>query len=153
MTATLMYFTVTNAMYEVVETDQVDPTGNQPTVIPISGTVTFTPCDANGNALTEIDSAVLDSTIMLDPIMGRFNVNLTGGSPDGVLRTLNGTAGVELVDNVNLGLAAGGLTYRVDYTNVVFDGIGNRAIHSFWFVAPGNGAGVDLNTVGRLQLP
>jgi hypothetical protein len=153
MTATLMYFTVTDTMYEVVETDQTDLTGNQPTVMPISGTVTFTPCDAFGNALTEIDSAVLDSTIMLEPIMGRFNVNLTGGAPDGVLRTLNGTAGVELVDNLNLGLAVGGLTYRVDYTNVVFDSVGNRAIHSFWFVAPGNGAGVDLNTVGRLQLP
>lgn len=152
MTVTLQYFTVTNQMYEVVETDLIDTTGNQPTVIPISGTVTFTPCNAIGVALTEVDSAALDATVMLEPITGRFSVNLTGGAPDGVLRTLNGTAGVQLVDNLNLGLAEGGLTYRVDYTNVVFDGIGNRQIHSFWFLAPGNGATIDLNTVARLQL-
>lgn len=152
MTATLQYFTVVNQLYEDVQTDSIDPIGNQPTVMPISGTATFTPCDALGNVITEIDSATLDATVMLDPIIGRFNVDYTSGAPDGALRTLNGTYGVELVDNVNLGLAEGGLTYRVDYSNVVFDSIGQRHINSLRFAAPGNGAQVDLNTVQRLAV-
>jgi hypothetical protein len=147
---TLQYFLVINTEYEGVETDQVDLVGSQPTVIPISGTATFTPCDQVGNVITEVDSVILDATILLDPIQGRFSVDYTSGAPDGALRTLNGSYGVQLVDNVNLGLVDGGLTYRVDYTNVVFDGIGNRHINSFRFFAPGNGATVDLNTVQRL---
>jgi hypothetical protein len=150
MPPTLQTFLVTNTLYEVVETDQVDTTGSQPTIMPISGTATFTPCDANGNVITEIDSMVLDTTIMLDPIQGRFNVDYTSGAPDGALRTLNGSYGVSLIDNVNLGLDPGGLTYRVDYSNVVFDGMGNRHINSLRFTAPGNGATIDLNTVQRL---
>jgi hypothetical protein len=147
---TLQYFTVVNPLYEVVETDTTDTVGNQPTVIPISGTVTFTPCDAKGKVITEVVSADLDATVMLDPIHGRFNVNLTTGEPDGVLRALNGTAGVKLVDNVNLGLPVGGLTYRFDYTNVVFDGISERHIASGRFAAPEDGSTIDLNTVPRL---
>ena len=150
MTATLQFFTVINNLYEGVETNTISPSGDAPTVIPISGTVTFTPVDAKGNIIQQVVSAALDSTILLDPIQGRFSVNTEGGTPDGVLRALNGTAGVELVDNVNLGLE--NLYYFVQYSNVVFDGIGQRLIQSFYFAAPGNGAQIDLNTVTQLAL-
>jgi hypothetical protein len=150
MTATLQYFTVINNLYEGVETNTISPSGNAPTVIPVSGTVTFTPVDANAHPIQQVISAALDATILLDPIQGRFSVDTEGGTPDGVLRSLNGTAGVELVDNVNLGLTA--LYYFVQYSNVVFDGIGNRLIQSFYFAAPGNGAQIDLNTVAQLAL-
>jgi hypothetical protein len=150
MTATLQFFTVINSLYEGVETNTISPSGDAPTVIPISGTVTFTPVNAKGQIIQQVVSAALDSTILLDPIQGRFSVNTEGGTPDGVLRALNGTAGVELVDNVNLGLE--NLYYFVQYSNVVFDGIGQRLIQSFYFAAPGNGAQIDLNTVTQLAL-
>jgi len=151
MTASLEYFTVTNSLYQGVETNTTnDDDSAAPTVVPISGTVTFTPVDANGNVITQVVSAEIDSTILLDPIQGRFSVDTVGGTPDGVLRSINGTAGVELVDNQNLGLTA--LYYWVQYSNVVFDGIGERLIKSFYFAAPGNGSTVDLNTVTQLAL-
>jgi hypothetical protein len=150
MTATLQFFTVVNNLYEGVETNTISPSGNAPTVVPISGTVTFTPVDANAHVIQQVISTAIDSTILLDPIQGRFSVNTEGGTPDGVLRSLNGVAGVELVDNVNLGLTA--LYYQVSYSNVVFDGIGQRLIQSFYFAAPGNGAQIDLNTVAQLAL-
>jgi hypothetical protein len=150
MTATLQFFTVINNLYEGVETNTISPSGNAPTVIPISGTVTFTAVDANAHVIQQVVSTALDSTILFDPIQGRFSVNTVGGTPDGVLRSLNGTAGVELVDNVNLGLTA--LYYQVQYSNVVFDGIGQRLINSFFFAAPGNGAQIDLSTVAQLAL-
>jgi len=193
MTA-LAEFSVFDTLYEVVETNTTDVGNNLPTVVPISGTVTFTP------SINEVDGGPLDSTIMLDPIQGRFSADInattyttlsgdtwatvvaqsgalgitqavletanpTLTSPftagltvvipaaiDGALRSLNGSLGVGLVDNVDLGLPEGALTYRVDYSNVNFDGVGERIIASLRFAAPGNGAAVDLNTVTRLPL-
>lgn len=201
MTAGLQYFTVNQPLYEVVETNTTIVGDNTPTVIPISGTLTFTPCDATGKALPEIVSSALDMTVMLDPIEGRFNVDMTtstytavtgdtwasivakvGGLgltvatlqaantalgtgaitagtavaipavDDGALRSLNNALGVALVDNQNLDLAAGGLVYRGDYSNVNFDDIGERRIASVYFAAPGDGSTIDLNTVTRLAL-
>jgi hypothetical protein len=150
MTDTLQYFTVVNQLYEGVETNTTSTTGNAPTVVPISGTVTFTPVNAQAGVITQVVAPLLDTTILIDPIQGRFSVDTAGGTPDGVLRSLNGTAGVELVDNQYLGLSA--LYYLVQYSNVVFDGIGERLIQSFYFAAPGNGATIDLNTVAQLAL-
>jgi hypothetical protein len=148
--ASIQYFTVTNDLYEGVETDTTDTSGSQPTVVPISGTVSFTPVDANANIITQVVSSALHATILFGPIQGRFSVDTEGGTPDGVLRALNGTAGVDLVDNQYLGLTA--LYYQVSYSNVVFDGIGERLIKSFYFAAPGNGDSIDLNTVEQLAL-
>ena len=150
MTDTLQYFEVTNQLYEVVETNTTSEGTNLPTVVPVSGTVSFTPVDASGNIITQVISSALDATIFLDPIEGRFSVDTSSGTPDGVLRALNGTAGVSLVDNVYLGLSA--LYYWVQYSNVLFDGIGERLVASFYFAAPGNGSTIDLNTVTRLAL-
>jgi hypothetical protein len=150
VTDTLQFFEVTNSLYEGVETNTTSTSGNAPTVIPISGTVTFTPVDANAKVITQVVAPLLDTTILLDPIQGRFSVDTDGGTPDGVLRSLNGTAGVELVDNQFLGLTA--LYYWVQYSNVVFDNIGERLIQAFYFAAPGNGATIDLNTVTQLAL-
>lgn len=150
MTDILQFFEVTNSLYEGVETNTTSTSGNLPTVVPISGTVTFTPVDAKGNAIAQVVAPLLDTTILLDPIQGRFSVDTDGGTPDGVLRSLNGTAGVELVDNQFLGLTA--LYYYAQYSNVVFDGLCERLIAPFYFAAPGNGATIDLNTVAQLAL-
>lgn len=136
----LSYFTVNDSSYEGVQTNTTTTGGSAPTVGFISGTVTFTP------SVTEIDGQPLGATVLLDPIHGRFS------SDDGVLRSLNGTTGVGLVDNVGLGLAEGQLSYVVTYTNVNFDGLDERQIASFRFAAPGNGDAVDLNTVARLPV-
>jgi hypothetical protein len=152
MTDTLQFFLVTQPLYEDVQTDEVDATGSQPLVQPISGTVTFTPCDPSGNPLTQVISADLDATILLPPIQGRFSVNLADGTPDGALRAMNGSTGVELTDNQFLGLPTNGLIYQVSYTNVVSDGQQEVFMPSFFFAAPGNGAGVDLNTVSHVEL-
>ena len=187
----LQYFLVVDNLLEVVETSQSTSTGAYPQVIPISGTVTFTPDHS------EIDSATLDATVMLDPVIGRFNVTMNAGTyvwksgdtwasaatnigglcvtaaslqaansgvatpvtgqvintpsgKDGALRSINGARGVELVDNVNLGISQ--LIYRVDFTNVVFDDQSNRPMSAFRFAAPSDGSTIDLNTVQRLPL-
>lgn len=144
MTDSLQYFEVVQPSYQVVETN-ADPDGEDfPDVVKFSGTVTFTP------SVSEVHSVDLDSTIVLQPIRGRFQL------PDGMLRTLNGSEGVQLVDNQHLGLPVlgekGALTYRVDYSNVVFDGAPDRKLTSFRFAAPGNGTQVNLNSVVRLPL-
>lgn len=140
----ISYFEVVQPLYQVVHTSDEPDGGDLPEVEKFSGTVTFTP------SVSEVSSAELDSTVILQPIRGRFQL------PDGVLRTLNGSEGVSLVDNVALGLPAPGekgtLTYRVDYSNVVFDGGSDRHMQSFRFAAPGDGSQVDLNTVTRLPL-
>lgn len=88
------------------------------------------------------------------PIATGTVVNIPSGL-DGVLRSLNGAFGVALVDNVNLGLAADALTYRVDYSNLVWDTEivqFSKHIKSFRFAAPGDGSTVDLTTVARLPI-
>lgn len=86
-----------------------------------------------------------------NPITAGTVLTIPGGL-DGALRSLNGAYGVELVDNQDLGLSGGMLTYRVDYLNVEYDGIDDRHINSLRFAAPGDGSAVDLNTVSRLPL-
>lgn len=144
MTVEIAYFEVVQPNYQVVQTNEEVTGEDFPDVEKFSGTVTFTP------SADEVHSPDLDSTIVLRPIRGRFQL------PDGKLRTLNGSEGVQLVDNQHLGLPAtgskGALTYRVDYSNVVFDGASNRRLAPFRFAAPGDGTQVNLNTVARLPL-
>jgi hypothetical protein len=89
-----------------------------------------------------------------EPITAGTTINIPSGQ-DGVLRSLNGSLGVALVDNVNLGLSEDALTYRVDYSNLVWDTSVVQIfkhIKPFRFAAPGDGSTVDLTTVARLPL-
>jgi hypothetical protein len=193
---TIAEFTAVQS-FESVVTNPESYGGNTPLVQPLSGTVIFTP------NYSEIESAPLDMTIMLDPIVGRMNATanssvytsiagdtfvtiaakvggvsrtpaalaaanptvtepIAPGTPitipsgdDGVLRSLDGALGVALVDNVNLGLDADVLTYRVDYSNLVWDTsivVFNKEIASFRIAAPGDGSTVDLTTCARLPV-
>lgn len=195
-TPALQYMTAVQS-FESVVTNPNSTGGNLPIVELVSGTVTFTP------SYSEIESAPLDETVLLDPVIGRMNatqnaqvytsiagdtwttiaaktggisrtaaaiqaanpsvtgtisagtlINIPSGD-DGALRSLDGSLGVALVDNVNLGLAEDALTYRVDYSNLVWDTSivsFNRTIKSFRFAAPGDGSTVDLTTVARLPV-
>lgn len=127
----LTFFTVTQTHPVVeVETDTSSSGGGEPAVVPLTGTVSFIPSPSL------IESPTL-GTIKLAAIQGFIDSN-------GVLRAHDGAIGVGLVDNVDLGLASGGLTYRVDY------GLGHPA--SFTFAAPGDGSTVvDLNAVPHLE--
>ena len=136
MTTSLTYFDVVQPLVEDVQTN--DSSGHSPEVHTISGLVTFTP------SVNEIQSSALDATVLLRPIQGRI-VN-------GVLCSIDGTVGIELVANtVALGILPEPLTYRVDYSKVVFDG-GERSMRSFRFEAPEAAGTVDLNTVTRLTV-
>ena len=81
-----------------------------------------------------------------------ITINTPSGS-DGALRDLDGKLGVQLVDNQNLGLAPNALTYRVDYSNVVYDSLSQRHLASKQIVAPGNGTAIDLNNPANWTVP
>ena len=136
MPSSLTYFDVVQPTVEDVQTN--DSGGHSPEVHQISGLVTFTP------SVTEVQSSSLDATVLLRPIQGRI-VN-------GVLCAIDGTPGIELVANTAaLGILPEPLTYRVDYSKVVFDG-GERSMRSFRFEALEAAGTVDLNTVTRLPV-
>ena len=132
----LAYFTVTQPLVHDVETS--DESGNLPEIHPISATVKFTP------SVSEVQSSEEDATILLRPILGRIE--------DGVLVAIDSTVGIQLVDDTSaLGTLASPLTYRVDYSLVVFDKA-ERSMKSFRFAAPGDQSGINLNTVARLKV-
>lgn len=112
--------------------------GNEPDEQLVSGTVTFTPSVSE----TTMDiGAGVTATVRLEPIVGRFN-------EDGILSTIDGTPGVGLLcgsedEDSNLH----GLTYRADFTNVVYNKKRQQRIEPFRFVAP------TTSTVIRLSNP
>lgn len=131
----LTYFTVVQSDVEDVQTN--DEGGSAPEIHNVSALVTFTP------SITEVQSVEMDATILFRPIQGRI-VN-------GELCAIDGTPGVQLVANTSvLGTLTNPLTYRVDYSKVVFDG-GERQIRSFYFIAPTSSTTINLNTVARLD--
>lgn len=115
MTVALSYFTVVQNPLVDVETG----TTSFPLTAGVLGTVSFTP------SAGVITSTGLDATVILDPIVGRI---------------VDGALSVGLVDNVDLGLADGELTYLVDYWLNQ-----SQRITSFRITAPGDGTTVDLN--------
>lgn len=131
----LVYFTVTQPAVQDIQTN--DEGGNSPEVHNISALVTFTP------SVHEVQSAVLDATVLLRPIQGRI-VN-------GVLCAIDGTVGIKLVANTSALGTLDTLTYQVDYSKVVFDSA-ERSMRSFAFTAPTTATTVDLNTVTRLPI-
>lgn len=129
------YFTVVADLVAIV-TDYVD-LGADPDQQPISASVVFTPRLGVGQILW-----IPGQGVALAPIRARFD-------PDGVLRTIQGGTGVELVANTPvLGLPT--LIYDVVFTNVIYDHNDQR-IAPFAFTAPTTGGGVlDLSTVTKL---
>lgn len=114
MTSTPGFFTVTQT---------VDV--SNPALSPAQGTVTFTP------NLNEVDSTALDEVIYIKPVTGYLGVS-------GLLNAQN--AALQLLDNVNLNLPVGALTYQVSYSLS-----GNQVTEVFRIVAPGNGSSIDLS--------
>lgn len=130
----LSNFMVTQANVIDVVTDNPTSTGNVPVESFVQGVVTFTP------SVSVVSLASPSETVYIDPIVGRFSLDGNG------LESFDGAAGVELVDNVGLGLSAGALTYRVDYQLNQMP-----ATPSFMIVAPGDGSTVDLNNAANRQ--
>lgn len=122
----LSYFTVTQP--SVVDVESNTGSGGTPTVVWAQGTVTFTP------SIQVIGSVSLNSTVYLEAIVGYFV-----GDDNGLVMP-DGTVGVQLVDNVGLGLAAHALKYRVDYRLNV-----SGTVQAFMIEAPGTGGTVNLN--------
>ena len=132
----LTYFDVVQDDVQVLQTN--DSSGHTPEVHQISALVTFTP------SITEIQSSALDATILLRPIQGRI--------VSGELCAIDGTIGIELVANTEvLGTLPKPLTYRVDYSKVVFDGA-ERSMKSFAFQALTGPGTVNFNAVERLAI-
>ena len=122
MTASPGYFTVTQTVDD-----------SNPTLTPAQGSVTFTP------NLSSVDSTTLDEVIYIEAVTGYLGVG-------GLLNAQGGA--VELLDNVNLNLATGELTYLVEYSVT-----GSAATTpAFRIAAPGNGAALDLSVPSN-QLP
>jgi hypothetical protein len=119
------FFTVMDT-YRALNPDGPD-VGNEQDWQNITGTATFTPSVAE----TVLDiGAGVTSTVRLEPIIGRFN-------EDGVLSTLDGTPGVGLLcgsDDETSNLH--GLTYKVEFSNVVFNRRRDQRIEPFRFKAP-----------------
>lgn len=140
--------TVSTAIYPTVEsftvtldltaiTADFSDSGTAPDRQPISCTVTFTPLLKPGQTIW-----VPGMGIMLAPVKARCD-------PDGVLRTIAGGTGVELVANTPL-LELDQLIYQVDFSNVVYNKA-DQFIESFCFIAPANsGVVVDLSRVDKL---
>lgn len=129
------YFTVVADLVAIV-TDYVD-IGADPDQQPISASVKFIPRLGVGQIIW-----IPGQGVALAPIRARFD-------PDGVLRTIQGGTGVELVANTPvLGLPE--LIWDVVFTNVIYDR-NDQLIAPFAFTAPTTGGGVlDLSTVTKL---
>lgn len=129
-------FTVTG-LFKAIVSDGNDP-GGDPDIQLISGTATFTP---------SIREATTDGALhRLQPIIGRMN-------DDGVLRTIHDDEGVNLVcGDAAEGAPLHGLSYRVDFSNVVYDKQRNQRIESFRFLAPTETTTIDIATVERIPL-
>jgi hypothetical protein len=130
----LTYFTV-EADYAAATTDGIDP-GNYPDMQGVSALVTFTP------NVSEVSTASPAGRLVLAPIVGRLEET-------GELHSLDRSPGVSLVANAGIGLQPGQLTYRVEFSRVVYDG-GDRTLEPFRFVAPATSTTINLATVERL---
>lgn len=132
----LTNFTITGT-FKAVISDGSDE-GADPDIQLISGSVTFTP---------SIQEASTDGALhRLQPIRGRMN-------EDGILRTIHDDVGVKLTcGDADEGAPLHGLTYRVDFANVVYDKLRNQRIESFRFTAPTTATSIDIATVTRVPL-
>lgn len=137
--AAFVYFTVADT-YQAIVSDGADA-GNEPDLKMISGTVTFTP--SVREVLANIDGE--SRSIELGVIDGRIE-------EDGVLKTLDSTPGVKLLANTEAIGPLPELTYRVDFTNVVYNRKTNQRIEPFRFAAATSAVTLRLSSVERLPL-
>ncbi|WP_100458488.1 hypothetical protein [Mycobacteroides abscessus] len=137
--AAFVYFTVADT-YQAIVSDGSDE-GSEPDLKMISGTVTFTP--SVREVLANIDGE--SRSIELGVIDGRIE-------EDGVLKTLDSTPGVKLLANTEAIGPLPELTYRVDFTNVVYNRKTNQRIEPFRFAAATSAVTLRLSSVERLPL-
>jgi hypothetical protein len=131
----LEFFTVTGNLNAIV-TDYVDADAD-PDQHPISASVVFTPRIPVGTIIW-----IPGQGVALAPIRARFD-------SDGILRTIQGGTGVELVANTPV-LDLDQLIYDVVFTNVTYDKA-EQKVNPFAFSAPGiGGQVVDLSSVEKL---
>lgn len=105
---------------------------------PISCTVTFTPRLRTGQVVW-----VPGMGLVLAPIKARCDT-------DGVLRTIVGGTGVQLIANTPI-LGLDQLIYDVTFTNVVYNRRSRQSIESFAFEAPTSaGSVIDLSRMEKL---
>ncbi len=131
----LTYFTVTGS-FKAVISDGSDSANHDPEVQNISGLVLFTP------SISEVVSTADGVTYRLQPVRGRIE-------EDGVLKTIDSTVGVGLVANTAALGPLEALTYKVEFSHVVFDKGKDRRIEPFRFAAPTTATTIDLATVAR----
>lgn len=131
----LTHFPVTGKLEARISDSSADPDGD-PDVQPISCFVTFTP------SIRQVFSQEHGIIYRLQPIRGRTSID------DGELKTIDGNTLTLIANSPALGLPE--LRYKVDFSNVVYDGQRNQTIDSFSFVAPTDDTPVDLATVTRI---
>lgn len=132
----LTNFEVTGT-FKAVITDGPDASSD-PDVQNISGSVVFTP---------SIPEAAVDGVLYrLQPIRARIE-------EDGILKAIDSTIGVGLpCGDDTEGQPLHGLTYKVEFTNVVYDRQSNQRIEPFRFTAPTTATTIDIATVERIPL-
>ena len=112
-------------------------------------------------SIWETQASTAETSVVLRPVLGHY-VN-------GVLKGMNGKAGVKLVANTDeLGMLPTPLTYRVDFTKVHYAVIaadGQKGVRRAWtsysatessmrpfiFIAPTDDSVIDLDAVPRLD--
>lgn len=130
------YFTVVANLTAFI-TDYVDP-GYAPDQQPISATVKFIPRLPTGQIIW-----IPGQGVVLSTITARFD-------PDGILRTIIGDVGVQLVANTPILGLTQPLIWDVSFSNVIY-ARGDRYLQPFGFAAPTTGGGiVDLSLVTKL---
>lgn len=134
----LTYFTVTGS-FKAVISDGSDSANHDPEVQNISGLVLFSP------SVSEVVSSADGVTYRLQPVRGRIE-------EDGILKTIDSTVGVGLVANTAALGPLEALTYKVEFSNVVYDKGKERRIEPFRFAAPTSAVTIDLATVTRLPV-
>jgi LysM repeat protein len=139
------------------ETVLLDPITGRVNTSMNSGTYVVVSGDTWASIAAKIGGAGITVATLqaANPTVSTLTPGITINTPsgaDGVLRDLDGTLGVQLVDNANLGLASGVLTYQVDYSNAVWDSLSDRHISSKLITAPGDGSTIDLNNPADFTL-
>ncbi len=129
-------FTV-SGQFKAIITDGADA-GNEPDVQNISALVTFTPSISEAQIGT--------TTWRLTPLVARLE-------GDSVLRTIDSTEDVGLpCGDDTEGEPLYGLTYKVEFTKVVYNRLSDQRIEPFRFAAPTTATNIDLATVERIPL-
>jgi hypothetical protein len=136
--ANLTFFTVTG-VFTAVAADNIYDSGADPDLVPITGSVRFTPLIGAVDSL-QVDVLTPPANLKLTPVMARIRKGVVTGA---------GSTGIRLVANtVDLNLA-GDLFYQVDFLDLVARGQ-RLQIESFAIQAPTTDVVIDLVDVARV---